>query len=137
MKRILALTTVLAMSLAASGVLLAQQESPFVGTWKLNLAKSKFTGRQPPKSGTRTEVAQGDGFKVTYEGITARKQVLLCGKQKLQPARYCIFVDLRAVAAQISLETCLPGAGAAPPSHRISTRAFGSLHENGTQLPAN
>ncbi len=71
MKRILALIPVLALSLIASGVLLAQQESPFVGTWKLNVAKSKFTGRQPPKSETRTEVAQGDGFKVTYEGIAA------------------------------------------------------------------
>ena len=70
MKRILTLAAVVIMSLAASGVLLPQQESPFVGTWKLNVAKSKFTGRQP-KSETRTEVAQGDGFKVTYEGIAA------------------------------------------------------------------
>jgi hypothetical protein len=50
---------------------LLAQDSPWVGTWKLNVAKSKFTGTQPPKSETRTEVAQGDGFKVTYEGIAA------------------------------------------------------------------
>jgi len=71
MKRILALIPVMALSLSASGVLLAQQENPFAGTWKLNAAKSKFTGRQAPKSETRTEIAQGDGFKVTYEGIAA------------------------------------------------------------------
>jgi hypothetical protein len=71
MKRILALVSVLALFLFASGVLLAQQESSFVGTWKLNVVKSKFTGSQPPKSETRTEVAQGDGCKVTYEGIAA------------------------------------------------------------------
>jgi hypothetical protein len=71
MKQILALIPVMALSLFASGVLVAQQESPFVGTWKLNPAKSKFTGTQPIKSQTRTEVAQGDGFKVTYEGIAA------------------------------------------------------------------
>jgi hypothetical protein len=71
MKRIFALVPVIALSLVASGVLLAQQDSLFVGTWKLNVAKSKFTGSQPPKSETRTEVAQGDGCKVTYEGIAA------------------------------------------------------------------
>jgi len=71
MKRTLALIPVMALSLFATGVLLAQQENPFAGTWKLNVAKSKFTGRQPPKSETRTEVAQGDGFKVSYEGIAA------------------------------------------------------------------
>jgi len=69
--RALALIPVMALSLFASGVLLAQQESPFVGTWKLNVAKSKFTGSPPPKSETRTEVAQGSGETVTYEGIAA------------------------------------------------------------------
>jgi hypothetical protein len=70
MKRILVLVSILALSLVASEILLAQ-DNPFQGTWKLNVAKSKFTGRQPPKGETRTEVAQGDGFKVTYEGIAA------------------------------------------------------------------
>jgi len=70
MKRILALASLVTLSLVASSVLLAQ-ESPWVGTWKLNPTKSNFTGTQPLKSQTRTEVAQGDGFKVTYEGIAA------------------------------------------------------------------
>ena len=38
MKRILALIPVIALSLFATGVLLAQPENPFVGTWKLNVA---------------------------------------------------------------------------------------------------
>lgn len=70
MKRMLVLVSVLAVSLVASGVLLAQ-ENPFVGTWKLNVAKSKFTGMQPPKSETRTIVMQGNVETVTYEGIAA------------------------------------------------------------------
>jgi hypothetical protein len=70
MKRIFALVPVLAMSLFASATSLAQ-DNPFFGTWKLNVAKSKFAGTQPPKSETRTVVAQGDGEKVTYNGIAA------------------------------------------------------------------
>jgi len=70
MKRIFALVSVVALSLIASVVLMAQ-DSPFVGTWKLSVTKSKFTGAPAPTSETRTEVAQGDGFKVTYEGIAA------------------------------------------------------------------
>jgi hypothetical protein len=49
MKRIPSLIPVMALSSLASGVLLAQ-DRPWVGTWKLNVAKSKFTGTQPPKS---------------------------------------------------------------------------------------
>ncbi|HXX45270.1 MAG TPA: hypothetical protein VEJ38_11105 [Candidatus Acidoferrales bacterium] len=70
MKRILTLVAALALPLVAAGVLLAQG-NPFVGTWKLNVAKSKFTGIQAPKSETRTVVAQGQGEKLTYEGTAA------------------------------------------------------------------
>jgi hypothetical protein len=70
MKRIFVFVTAIALSLVASGVLLAQ-DNPFVGKWTLNLAKSKFTGMQAPKSETRTIVAQGDGEKITYEGIAS------------------------------------------------------------------
>jgi hypothetical protein len=70
MKRTLVLVGAVALSLVASGVLLAQG-NPFVGTWKLNVAKSKVTGMQLPKSETRTAVAQGDSETVTYEGIAA------------------------------------------------------------------
>jgi hypothetical protein len=45
------------------------QEDPFVGTWKLNLAQSKYGTTQPPKSMMRTVVAQGGGYKIAYEGV--------------------------------------------------------------------
>ena len=70
MKRILVLIPVLALCLLASGVLLAQ-ESPFFGTWKLNVAKSKYSGEQPPQSATRTVAAQGGGELVTVKAIRA------------------------------------------------------------------
>ena len=70
MKRILVLASAVVLSLVASGVSQAQ-DNPFVGTWKLNVAKSKFTGMQAPKSETRTIVMQGDVETVTYEGIAA------------------------------------------------------------------
>jgi hypothetical protein len=47
------------------------QQDPFVGTWKLNVAKSKYGNVQPPKSQTRTVEAQGKGVKVSFEGVNA------------------------------------------------------------------
>jgi len=40
-----------------------------MGTWKLNVAKSKYVGTQAPKSETRTVEAQGAGAKYTYDGV--------------------------------------------------------------------
>jgi hypothetical protein len=62
--------TVVAMSLVASGLLMAQNSALF-GTWKLNVAKSKYVNAQEPKSETRTVEAQGDGAKYTYAGVAA------------------------------------------------------------------
>ena len=70
MKRILASSTIVVMSLAASGILLAEDDL-FVGTWKLNVAKSKYSGRPTPKSLTRTVVARGSGETITYQGVAA------------------------------------------------------------------
>jgi len=53
-----------------SGRLLAQ-DNPFVGTWKLNSAKSKFEPGPGPKSLTRTIVAEGSGAKYSFEGVGA------------------------------------------------------------------
>jgi|SRR6516165_871668 hypothetical protein len=69
MKRIVAMVVVV--FLAVSGLMLAEDTDPRVGTWKLNLAKSKFAGRPAPKSETRTIEAQGNGYKVTYVGVAA------------------------------------------------------------------
>lgn len=47
------------------------QDNPFVGTWKLNVAKSKFGAAPAPKSLTRTVTADGTGAKYSFEGIGA------------------------------------------------------------------
>ena len=54
---------------AAAIPLLAQ--NPIVGTWKLNVAKSKFNPGPAPKSMTRTVEAQGDKVKYAFEGVAA------------------------------------------------------------------
>lgn len=53
--------------LLAAAVLAA--DSPFVGTWKLNSAKSKFSEGAPvPKAVTVRVEAEGNGLKSTVEG---------------------------------------------------------------------
>jgi hypothetical protein len=47
------------------------QTDPSIGTWKLNLAKSKFSPGPPPKSLTQTFEAVGQGVKVTSKGTNA------------------------------------------------------------------
>jgi hypothetical protein len=69
MKRILVGLAMAVVSLALSNCVLAQS-SPFAGTWKLNVAKSKFEGGPAPKSLTRTVTAVGGGLKYAFEGVT-------------------------------------------------------------------
>jgi len=54
-------------ALAVSGLSMAQG-NPFVGTWKLDVAKSHYDPGPAPKSQTRTWESSG---KVTVEGIDA------------------------------------------------------------------
>ena len=68
MKKIL--VNIMILGVAAGSFLLAQG-NPFVGTWKLNVAKSKYSPGPAPKSTTRTVEAQGSGEKVTNEGTAA------------------------------------------------------------------
>jgi hypothetical protein len=58
MKRRIGVFAALVIVLAAGSVLLAQS-NPFVGTWKLNLASSKYNPGPPPQSQTRTWDASG------------------------------------------------------------------------------
>ena len=58
MKRRIGVFAALVLVLAAGSVLLAQS-NPFVGTWKLNLASSKFNPGPPPQSQTRSWDAMG------------------------------------------------------------------------------
>lgn len=47
------------------------QDNPFLGTWKLDVAKSKYEGTAAPKSQTRTIAQQGNGVKYSFEGVAA------------------------------------------------------------------
>jgi len=51
-------------------VSVSAQADPFVGTWKLNLGKSKFTDQPAPRSETRIIEATSDGERVTIDEIT-------------------------------------------------------------------
>ena len=53
-------------------VVLTAANDPWVGTWKLNLAKSKYTGVQGPKSNINIfEPVSGGGMKVTVRIVGA------------------------------------------------------------------
>ena len=49
----------------------AQSKDPFVGTWNLNVAKSKYSPGPAPKSQTTTYEAAGKGYKVTVKSVPA------------------------------------------------------------------
>jgi hypothetical protein len=69
MKRALALIAITVLAFACTGRVLAQ--NPLVGTWKLNVAKSKYNPGPAPKSMTRIVEADGDKVKYTFEGVAA------------------------------------------------------------------
>jgi hypothetical protein len=56
--------------------LLAQGTDPLVGTWKLNVAKSKFNPGPPLKSSTRKFEAAGDGLKCSGQNLNANGTTL-------------------------------------------------------------
>ena len=59
-------TLILAMMAVPAGLRAA--DAPFVGTWKLNVAKSKYNPGPPPKSQTyQFEPSGANGVKFTAE----------------------------------------------------------------------
>jgi hypothetical protein len=54
------------------GTLSAQASNPRIGTWKLNVEKSKFSPGPPPQSSTLKIETVGRGKKVTSEGVNAQ-----------------------------------------------------------------
>jgi hypothetical protein len=72
MKRTLFALAFLTLMLPAFG----QGVDPLIGTWKLNLEKSTFTGRVSPKSRTATWAVDGENLAVTIEGVEAKGQSL-------------------------------------------------------------
>ena len=70
MKRALRFVAIALLAVVGSSTLRAQS-NPLVGTWILNVSKSKFDPGPAPKSLTRTVEAQGDGVKYTFDGVAA------------------------------------------------------------------
>ena len=70
MKRILLVVGVLVLGAVAAGQLRAE-DNPYLGTWKLNTAKSKSDATPVPKSLTRMVTAEGAMVKYSYEGVAA------------------------------------------------------------------
>jgi len=78
MKRVLQFVAIGLLVVVGSSALLAQS-NPLVGTWKLNLTKSKFDPGPAPKSLTRKVEAQGDGVKYSFDGVGADGKALTYG----------------------------------------------------------
>src|SRR4249919_2945655 len=57
--------------LAVAALATAQAKDPFVGTWNMNLAKSKYSPGPAPKSSTSTYEAAGKGYKVSVKSEPA------------------------------------------------------------------
>jgi hypothetical protein len=69
----LALMAVLIVTLVAQ----TQSTEPWLGTWKLNVAKSKFNPGPPPKSNTlRIEPVAGGSLKHIFDGVNADGQTI-------------------------------------------------------------
>jgi hypothetical protein len=70
MKRVLQFVAIALLAVVGSSLVYAQS-NPLVGTWKLNVTKSKFDPGPAPKSLSRTVEAQGDGVKYMFDGVGA------------------------------------------------------------------
>jgi len=57
---------------AAASPQIGFAQSSSAGTWKLNLAKSKFSPGPPPRSSTLTFQAEGQSLTATVEGMNAQ-----------------------------------------------------------------
>jgi hypothetical protein len=68
-----------------SGFSAEQADEPIIGTWKLNVAKSKYIPGPAPRSETRTYRQTSDGILVTIDRVDATGQK----HQKIEfPERY-------------------------------------------------
>ena len=64
--------TLVGVAIAALPQLGLAQSSPLIGTWKLNLEKSKFVGSPLPRSQTLTYQQDGQNIRNTSQGIDAQ-----------------------------------------------------------------
>jgi hypothetical protein len=58
-------------SFAGGALAHAKSHDPAIGTWTLNVEKSKFTPGPAPKSATRTYAQTADGIELTFSGVAA------------------------------------------------------------------
>lgn len=70
MRRVLVFAAAVVVALVAAGLLQAQT-SPFVGNWKLNPARSKYTAGAPAKEEMAAIQTVGDQDQVTVNGTGA------------------------------------------------------------------
>jgi len=70
MKKLFTVVGVVFLTIAGSGIVIAQTDA-HMGTWKLNVAKSKFASGQTMKSETRTYEPTGDGYKLSGQRVDA------------------------------------------------------------------
>jgi hypothetical protein len=77
MKRLLVLAAVIGVSLAVPGLMAAQSNAQ-LGTWKMNLTKSKFNPGPAPKSETLTITPQGEGAKYSFTGVAGDGSNIAC-----------------------------------------------------------
>jgi hypothetical protein len=86
MKRLISMVAVCALFLGA-GSLAAADKNPFVGTWKLNVAASKFDPGPPPKSQNRVWRASGSVIitGVTQAGKAMAYSYILRGDDRKYP----------------------------------------------------
>jgi hypothetical protein len=68
----LAGVSLLGLLVAAPQVSLAQSSNPFLGTWKLNLEKSKFTSGPAPKSTTLNYFQDGQNVRNNAQNVDAQ-----------------------------------------------------------------
>jgi hypothetical protein len=68
--RLLAMTSVLAV-IGANSAFAAGSHDPAVGSWTLNVEKSKFSPGPAPKSQTRSYEQAANGIKLTWTGVAA------------------------------------------------------------------
>ena len=78
MKRVLQFVAISFFAVVSASAVRAQG-NPLVGTWKLNLEKSKFDPGPAPKSLTRKVEANGDGVKYSFEGVAADGKAISYG----------------------------------------------------------
>ena len=52
------------------------QSNPLIGTWKLNLAKSKYMGAPPPRSQTMIFAGEGKNLTNNVEAVDAQGQAI-------------------------------------------------------------